>query len=67
MTERTHLGEQIGPTIFAEEYGDETVCLTNDNSGRQFGRAVIHREDARELVNALRCRLNASRRPAGSN
>ncbi len=61
MPERTDLGEQIGPTTFAEVYGDETVYLTNDNSGRQLVQVVIHREVARELVNMLRCRLNASR------
>jgi hypothetical protein len=61
MPERTRLGEQIAPTTFVEEYGDEIVYLTNDNSGRQSVQVVIHREDARELVNMLRCRLNAAR------
>jgi hypothetical protein len=67
MPERTYLGEQIGPTTVAEEYGDETVFLTNDNSRRQLVQVVIHRASARELVNTLRCRLNAGRRPAGSD
>ena len=62
MPERPHLGEQTGPTTFAEEYGDDTVCLANENSGRQLVR-VIQREIAHELVKTLRCRLNASRRP----
>jgi hypothetical protein len=62
MPERTPLGEQIGPTTFVEEYGDETVYF--DNSGRKLVQVEICREDARELVNMLRCRLNASRRPA---
>ena len=59
MPERTHLVEQIGPTL-AEDYGDETAYLIDDNSGRQLVQIV---EDARELVNMLRCRLNASRSP----
>ena len=46
--------------IFAEDYGDETVHLTNDNPGRELVQVAIHPEDARELVNILRCRLNAS-------
>ena len=50
MPERTHLAEQIGPTIFAEDYGDETVYLSNDNSGRELVQVAIHPEDARELV-----------------
>ena len=58
MPERTHLDEQIGPTTFAEEYGDETAYLIDDNSGRQLVQ-VVHHEAARELVNMLRCRLNA--------
>ena len=62
MPERTHLDEQIGPTTFAEEYGDETANLIDDNSGRQLVQVVQH-EAARELVNILRCRLNASRSP----
>ena len=62
MPERTHLDEQIGPTTFAEEYGDETAYLIDDNSGRQLVQVVQH-EAARELVNILRCRLNASRSP----
>jgi hypothetical protein len=57
---RKHLGEQTGPTAFAEEYGDETAYLMDDNSGRQLVQ-VIHREAARELVHMLRCGLNASR------
>ena len=60
MPERTHLAEQIGPTIFAEDYGDETSYLTNDNCGRRLVEAAIHPEDAQELVKILRCRLNAS-------
>ena len=59
MPERTHLAGQIGPTIFAENYGDETVYLSNDNSGRELVQVAIHPEDARELVKILRCRLNA--------
>jgi hypothetical protein len=59
MRERKHLGEQIRPTTFAEEYWGE-FYLTNDNSGRQLVQVVIHREDARELVNMLRCRLKTS-------
>jgi hypothetical protein len=62
MPERTHLDEQIGPTTFAEEYGDETAYLIDDNSGRQLLQ-VVHYEAARELVNILRSRLNASRSP----
>jgi hypothetical protein len=62
MPERTHLGEQIGPTTYAEEYGDQTAYLIDIDSGRQFLQ-VVHHENARELVNLLRCRLNASRSP----
>ena len=62
MPERTHLDEQIGPTTFAEDYGDEIAYLIDDNSGRQLVQ-VVHREAARELVNILRCRLNARRSP----
>jgi hypothetical protein len=36
--------------------------LIDDNSGRQLVQ-VVHHEAARELVNILRCRLNASRSP----
>ena len=45
--------------IFAEDYGDETAYLSNDDSGRELVQVAIHPEDARELVNILRCRLNA--------
>ena len=62
MPERTHLDEQIGPTTFAQDYGDETAYLIDDNSGRQLLQ-VVHYEAARELVNILRSRLNASRSP----
>src|SRR5262245_49767079 len=46
MPERTPLGAQTGPTAFAEEYGDETVYLTNDNSRRQLGRSSWRRASA---------------------
>jgi hypothetical protein len=52
-------GEQIGPTIYAEEYGGEAVIMTDGNSVRPVAHVVIRPEDARALVNMLRCRLNA--------
>jgi hypothetical protein len=64
MPEQTHIRNPIGPTAFVEEYGDETVLLTNVQTGRQLVQVVVHREDAHELVKMLRCRLNASRRLA---
>ena len=60
MSKQTNLGEQIGPTTYVEEYGVEAVNMTDDNSGRPMVDVVIHPEDARALVNILRCRLNAS-------
>jgi hypothetical protein len=60
MPERTNLGEQIGPTIYAEEYEAEAAIMVDGGSGRPMSHVVIHREDARELVKMLRCGLNAS-------
>ena len=57
MMPRRVLGEQIGPTNCAEEYGSEAVIMTDGSSGRPV--AQIRPEDARALVNMLRCRLNA--------
>jgi hypothetical protein len=59
MQERTKLGEQIGPTIYAEEYGGEAVIMTDGNVGQLVAHVAIRPEDARVLVNMLRCRLNA--------
>jgi hypothetical protein len=60
MPGRTHLAERVGPRDFAEDYGDETVYLTEGNL-HQLAQVIIHRDDARELVNILRCGLNANR------
>jgi hypothetical protein len=60
MPKRRYFGVQIPPTTYAEEYGDEVFVITDDNSGRELVQVAIHPEDARELVNILRCRLNAS-------
>jgi hypothetical protein len=60
LQERTYFGEQIRPTTYTEEYGDEISVITDDNSGRELVQVAIHPEDARELVNILRYRLNAS-------
>ena len=58
MPKRTYFGAQIRPTTYAEEYGNEVFVITDDNSRRELVQVAIHPEDARELVNILRCRLN---------